>query len=158
MTPELMRKILGSQISDRERERALPPIGINSLLGGAMSDAEAQRLMESQLANAGNMQMNFPAGMYNQAPVDNFRISPYGNVSDAEIQRASAMFKLGQMRDEESQRYKEMLPEQFSRSQEMIKDYGVSQGGLSGSYVDKLQEKSKMMQMLKNAISKFRGS
>ena len=40
----------------------------------------------------------------------------------------------------------------------MKRNYDVSQGGLSGSYVDKLQEKSKMMQLLKNTINKFRGS
>ena len=150
-----IRSMTGSQISDRERAllsaQAQPPRNINGLLGSlagsSISDREAQMLRDG-----------LPSGMYNQAPVDNFRISPYGNVSDAEIQRASEMFKLGQMTDKENQMFQEMLPEQFARSQDMKRNYDVSQGGLSGSYVDKLQEKSKMMQLLKNTINKFRGS
>jgi len=150
-----IRSMTGSQISDRERAllsaQAQPSRNINGLLGSlagsSISDREAQMLRDG-----------LPSGMYNQAPVDNFRISPYGNVSDAEIQRASEMFKLGQMTDRENQMFQEMLPEQFARSQEMKRNYDVSQGGLSGSYVDKLQEKSKMMQLLKNTINKFRGS
>jgi len=150
-----IRSMTGSQISDRERAllsaQAQPSRNINGLLGSlagsSISDREAQMLRDG-----------LPSGMYNQAPVDNFRISPYGNVSDAEIQRASEMFKLGQMTDKENQMFQEMLPEQFARSQDMKRNYDVSQGGLSGSYVDKLQEKSKMMQLLKNTINKFRGS
>jgi len=116
---------------------------INRILGASIMEAarlQAQPsingLLGSSVSDIEAQMLRDRTGMYNQAP------------------GASEMFKLGQMTDQENQMYKAMLPEQFARSQEMQRDYDVSQGGLSGSYV--VQDKSNMMQLLKNAINKFR--